>query len=98
MKKDNKPLIVAIFLVSAGLLSAVFPFRTVATLAVSAHHGGAFLISTAKGAENTSALFGSRTTPAVFAVSGNNASSSKAAFSATPGVIEDFGYISSLSR
>ena len=98
IKKDSKPLIVAIFLVLGGLFSVAVPSRKTATIAVSAHQAGAFFISTAKGAENTSALFGLRTTPAVFTVSGNGTSSSGAAFSATLGVVEGFGYISSLKR
>jgi hypothetical protein len=93
MKKDTKPLIVAVFLVTGGLLVSAFASRVPAqmTETATAHQDGAFFISTAQGAENTAALFGGQTVSAISAVSGDSVSGPKAIFFVASGAIKDPG-------
>jgi hypothetical protein len=112
MKKDNGPLIVAVFLAIGGLLSGVAIFRDGTRVAdiTSVRRNVAFFIPTAQGAENAAMLFGARTPYPVTAVSGNEAQAPELVFSVTLGAVKDPGsdidqrtsstprYNSSLSR
>jgi hypothetical protein len=93
MKKDNSPLIVAVFLVIGGLLSGAsfFADKTGVVSVAAAHRNASFLISTAQGAVNTATLFGARAIPPVSAVSGESAPDPRLLFSATLGTVKDPG-------
>jgi len=93
MKKDNGPLIVAVFLVIGGLLSGatVLNSRMQGTEVLSNHRNNDFFISIARGAENAAALFGARTLSSITAVSANGGPYSKVVFSPTLGAIKDPG-------
>lgn len=89
----------AVFLVVGGLLLSAGSFRKPEmTGVVLAHRGATFFISTAKGAETASALFGARAIPSISAVSGDGAQYLQSSLSAARGAIKDPGYISSLNR
>jgi len=93
MKKDNAPLIVAIFLVMGGLLSGILISEnsTGIVRAASAHQETTFFISTARGAENVTTLLGARIPSPVTAVSDNSGSNTKSIFSNTLGAVKDAG-------
>jgi hypothetical protein len=90
-KKETKPLIVAIFLVTGGLLSGAPLFRPSTGINETNSSGpkGTFFVSSAQGAENTTALFGEKTIPPVSAISGDNAPSQGSIFSVASGAIRD---------
>jgi hypothetical protein len=103
INKDNRPLIVAVFLVIAGLLSgaSVFKNQTGIARAVSGGQKDEFFISIAQGAENTAMLFGARSLSPIAAVSGDGATSSGKVFFTALGAVKDVGaaiQTSSLSR
>ena len=108
MKKDNLPLIVAVFLATGGLLSGVSALgnKTGITEVASTRRSAEFFISTAQGAQNAATLFGAQTLSPVTAVSGNGALNSKSVFSVSLGAVKDSGssfglkqaQVSSLSR
>jgi len=84
-------LIVAIFLVTGGLLSSAplfHPARGTREAALS-RPKGTFFVSTAQGAENITALFGEKTIRPVSAISGDSAPSQGSIFSIASGAIRD---------
>jgi hypothetical protein len=91
MKKDTKPLIVAVFLVIGGLLAnGLFSqANTQVTETALSERGGAFFISTAQGAESIATLFGERTASAISAVSSDDIPEQRAIFSVASGAIKD---------
>jgi len=93
MKKGNRPLIVAVFLVIGGLASAtsVIQNGTHAAEVVSTHRSGEFFIPTAQGAENAATLFSMRTLSPITAVSSDNTQGQRLVFSAAQGAVKDPG-------
>jgi hypothetical protein len=100
MKKYSNPLIVAVFLVTGGLLSGipVFNHSIQITESASAHRNTAFFISTAQGAENMATLFGVRNIPPVSAVSLNSAPDRRLVFSVTLGAISNISATASVHQ
>jgi hypothetical protein len=93
MKRDNSPLIVAVFLVVVGLLSgvSVFDGKAGATEVASARRSAEFFISTAQGAENATTLFSARTLSPITAVSDASAPNPRFVYSTALGAVKDIG-------
>ena len=94
MKKDNRPLIAAVFLVMGGLFSSAFVSGNIKGGIVemaSARRSGEFFIPAAQGAENAGALLDERTPSPVSAVSNSNIIESKSIFFSTLGAVKDPG-------
>jgi|GEM_PF-1724392 hypothetical protein len=104
MKKDNVPLIVAIFLVMGGLLSGAFVFgNNGGETQVTPSRGSGFFISAARGAEGATMFLGIQVPSPITAVSNNSELNTKSVFSNTLGAVKDIGTLglvqsSSLSR
>ena len=93
MKKDNSPLIVAVFLAIGGLLSSPFVFNSgtgMANVAAAGRDAG-FLISSARGAENAAALFSAQAPSPVAAVSDGGTLDPKSVFSTELGAVKSGG-------
>lgn len=94
MKKDNRPLIAAVFLVIGGLFSGAFVSGNLnggIVEVASARRSGEFFISAAQGAENAGALLDERTPSPVSAVSNSNILESRSIFFSTLGAVKDPG-------
>ena len=93
MKKNDMPLIVAVFLVIGGFLSGIslLSSQTGIRETAAARRDTEFLIPTAQGAENAAALFSARILPQVTAVSNSNIPSLRAIVFVASGAIKDPG-------
>jgi hypothetical protein len=97
MKKDNVPLIVAIFLVIGGLFSGAFVLgNNTGEMQVSSGRGSDFFISAARGAEGATMFLGTRIPSPITAVSNNSELNTRSVFSDTLGAVKDIGTLGSI--
>jgi hypothetical protein len=97
MKKDNVPLIVAIFLVMGGFFSGIILGNKTLGMQVSPiRQGNGLFIATARGAEGATMLLGARIPSSITAVSDNSELNTKLVFSSALGAVRDISALGSV--